>query len=95
MTEDAAAPQKTPEDMAYTAGYRLLSVQWPELADDDRRDPSVLLTPGVHHNPFDGRREDQRAEYEAWLRGLKDRLEAPSKSPEEILGDIEGALGDA
>ncbi len=92
---DETAPTKTPEDMAYKAGYRLPDVQWPELDEDDPRDPSVLLTPGVHHNPFDLRVPEQKDEALAWLQGLKDRLTEPTKSPDEIVGDIDAALEDS
>jgi hypothetical protein len=95
-TDESTTPQKSPEDMAYAAGYRLPDVQWPaELDEDDTRDLSKLQTPGVHHNPFDLRVPEQKAEAVAWLQGLKDRLTAPTRSPEEIVSDIDAAIGDS
>lgn len=86
---------RTPEELAYRAGYALLDVRWPaELDEDDPRDLSVLLTPGVHHNPFDARVPEQREEARAWLEGLRARLSAPTKDPKEILADIDSELGD-
>ena len=94
-TDETTAPQKSPEEMAYKAGYRLLDVTWPEeLDEDDTRDLDRLRTPGVHHNPFDPRDPGQKDESDAWLRGLRDRLTAPTQSPEEIVGDIDKQLGD-
>jgi hypothetical protein len=97
-TDENTATEKSPEDMAYNAGYQLVDVKWPAAeikSEDDPRDPDKLLTPGVHHNPFDLRVPEQRAEAEAWLRGLRDRIGEPTKSPDEILADVDAALGDS
>jgi hypothetical protein len=88
------AAEKSPVEKAYQAGASLPEVQWPKPEEDDTRDFDKLRTPGVHHNPFDMRVPEQREEGAAWLRGLRDRLTAPTKSPEEIVGDIDAELGD-
>lgn len=78
---------KAAKEKAYKAGYALPSVQWPEDATAE------LVTPGVHHCPFDALNPDQAEERAAWLAGLKARLELPTRDPAAILEEINDELG--
>lgn len=80
---------KVAVEKAYKAGFALPDVQWGEDATDEQR------TPGVHHCPFDARNPDQAGERAAWIRGLIDRLEAPTKDPAEVLKEAKAALKEA
>ena len=60
---------KQAQRMAYDAGHALPTVQWPDDATPDQR------RIGEHHSPFDPNGDDdQRAQHQHWLRGLRDAM---------------------
>lgn len=82
-------------EKAYKAGYALPGIDWTDEVHGDV--PDEKRGPGVHHCPFsdDPREPDQVKQREAWLRGLKDRLEkmAAQKSPADVLAEIKEEIG--
>lgn len=80
---------KSPEEMAYKAGYALPSVNWPEDATDEQRQP------GMHHCPFNPDLPEQADEAQAWAKGLRDALGRPVKDPAEVIAELDAVIGDS